>query len=219
MRVRFALICPLLLTLVTVAAAGQTSPVYGGATPQEVVAALQKAAKSNDFLGAIPFISPDGRKELANEGVTGVIMVLAFSDPDDPMPGGKPLSKAELDAKRKNYRAATDLAKATLKPHGLDAFIGKPAMSPDTQKAIDSALAKTDTVVLINSLMGAMEKMGPMLGMNKKSEGPKVPFTIGNVTDYKVTGDKATAKNGAETLEFVQTGGRWFIMPPKQGGK
>jgi hypothetical protein len=218
MRVRFATIGTLVLSLVAVVAAGQTAPVYGGATPQEVVAGLQKAVKSNDFLGAIPFISPDGRKELANEGVTGVIMVLAFSDPDDPMPGVKPLAKADLEAKRKNYRAATDLAKATLKPHGLDGFIGKPAMSAETQKAIDAALSKTDTVALVSSLMGAMEKLGPMLDMNKKGEGPKLPFTLGNVTDYRITGDKATAKNGAETLEFVRVGGRWFITPPKSGG-
>ena len=219
MRLRCATICSVLFSLVSVAAAGQTAPVYGGATPQEVVAALQKAAKSNDFIGAIPFISPDGRKELANEGVTGVIMVLAFTDPDDPMPGGKPLAKAELDAKRKSYRAAVDLAKATLKPHGLDGFIGKPAMSAEAQKAIDSALAKTDTVALMTSLMGTMEKLGPMLGMSKNEKGgQKVPFNFGNVTDYKIAGDKATAKNGAETLDFVRVGGRWFITPPKQGG-
>ena len=218
MRVRFATISSLVLSLVAVATAGQTAPVYGGATPQEVVASLQKAVKSNDFLGAVPFISPDGRKELANEGVTGVIMVLAFSDPDDPIPGGKPLAKAELDAKRKSYRAAMDLAKATLKPHGLDAFIGKPAMSAETQGAIDAAISKADTVALVTSLMGAMVQMGPMLRMSKKGEGPKLPFTLGNVTDYKITGDKATAKNGAEAIDFVRVGGRWFMTPPKSGG-
>ena len=216
MRARFVRFCPLLLTLIAGPAAAQTAPVYGGATPQEVVAALQKAAKTNDFLGAIPYISPDGRKELANEGVTGLIMVLAFSDPDDPMPGGKPLSKAELDAKRKSYRAATDLARARLKPHGLDGFIGKPAMSADAQKAIDTALSKTDTVALISSLYGAMDKLGPMLGLNKRDEGPKLPFTLGNVTDYRITKDKATAKNGADTLDFVQIGGRWYITPPRK---
>src|SRR5262245_16885842 len=98
MRVRLAVFNPLLVCLVTATAAcGSGAKVYGGATPQEVVAGLQKAAKANDFLGAVSYISPDGRKELASEGVTGVIMVLAFMDPDDPMPGGKTLSEAELD--------------------------------------------------------------------------------------------------------------------------
>lgn len=199
----------------TAAAAASAAAVYGGATPEEVVAGLQKAAKANDFLGAISFISPDGRKELANEGVTGVVMVLAFTDPDDPMPGGKSLSEAELAAKRKSYKEAMELAKATLKPHGLDGFIGKPAMSDETQKAIDAALSKADTVALMTSLMGAMEKMGPMLGMTKKAEGPKMPFNFGTVTDYQIAGDKATAKNGAETLDFVKIENRWFISPPK----
>jgi len=96
--------------------------------------------------------------------------VLAFSDPDDAMPGSVKPAPAELDAQRKKYKAALDVATATLKPYGLDTLIGKPVLAPKVQKSIEAALDKADNTTLIASLFGAMVKMGPMLGMK---EAPK----------------------------------------------
>jgi hypothetical protein len=189
----------------------------GAATPQEAVALVKKAGDANDVLMALPVISPRGLQAIASEGVTGVVMVLAFADPDDPMPGGPSKSKAELDAQRKKYKEAMDLAKATLKPYALDTAIGKPALSAETQKSIDTALAKTDNLALVTSLFGALTKIGPLLGM-KQSPKPDALVKIGNVTGYKITGDKATAQNGAETMDFVRINGRWFIEPPSSPG-
>jgi hypothetical protein len=191
----------------------QVANPYGAVSPQEAVAALAKASAANDILPAIPVISPDGLKLVANEGVTGLLMVLAFSDPDDAMPGSTKPTKTELDAKRKQYVAAKDLAARTLKPYGLDALIGKPVMAPDTQKSLDAALDKADNVVLVTSLYGAMVKIGPMLGM-KKNPKPTPLVEIGTVTGYKIDGDRATAQNGAETLNFTRIDGRWYIEPP-----
>ena len=58
-----------------------------------------------------------------------------------------------------------------------------------------------------------MVKMGPMLGM-KETPKPEPLVKVGNVTGYKIDGDKATAQNGAETMEFVRINGRWYIEPP-----
>jgi hypothetical protein len=219
MRVRGGIYVLIMAILATGSVGAQAPKVYGAASPQEVVAGLQKAVPSGDYGTAFALISPAGRQELAAEAITGVGMMIAFSDPDDPMPGGKPLPKAELDAKRKNYRAAIDLAKQTLKPYGLDTIIGKPSLAPETVKAVDTSLAKADTVVLLTSLMSAMEKMGPMMGM-KKSSKPLFPFEVGTVADYKISGDKATAKGAKETLEFVRIDGRWYVSPPaSKGGK
>ena len=77
-------------------------------------------------------------------------MVFARRNAGKPSFSEKP-TKTELDAKRKQYVAAKDLAARTLKPHGLDALIGKPVMAPDTQKSLDAALDKTDNVVLGDS--------------------------------------------------------------------
>jgi hypothetical protein len=210
------------LALTTLLAAGagplaQVAKPYGAASPQDAVAVLKKAGAANDMMQAMPVISPRGLKEIANEGVTGTLMVLAFSDPDDAMPGSTKPSPKELETKRKNYRTAMDLARAALKPYGLDAMIGKPVLAEDTQKAIDTALDKADKVVLITSLFGALTKMGPLLGM-KQDPKPEMPVKLGDVTGYKVSGDTATAQNGAETLQFVRIDGRWFIEPPAAKG-
>jgi hypothetical protein len=189
----------------------------GAASPQEAVAALQKATASGDMLAALPVISPAGLKQIANEGVTGLLMVLAFSDPDDAMPGSAKPSKAELDAKRKQYKQAVDLATQTMKPYGLETLFGKPVLADDTQKTLNAALDKADNAVLITSLYGSLAKIAPLLGM-KQTPKPEPFIKTATVSDYKVNGDKATAKNGAEMMNFVRIGGRWYIEPPSTGG-
>jgi hypothetical protein len=77
-------------------------------------------------------------------------------------------------------------------------------MSPDW--------AKTNSAPS-SSLYGAMTKMGPLLGM-KQNPKPEPLVSVGAVTGYKIDGDTATAQNGAETMEFVRIGGRWYIEPP-----
>ena len=130
-------VAALLLSLSAAAPLAQGAKPSGAASPQEAVAVLQKATAANDMLQALPVISPSGLKQIANEGVTGLLMVLAFSDPDDAMPGSPKPSKAELDAKRKQYRQAVDLATQTLKPYGLDALIGKPVLAPEIPEAAE----------------------------------------------------------------------------------
>lgn len=201
------------LLIATTALAQPRHAAYGGDTPQAVVAGLQQAMKADNFAAAMPFVSPAGRRELASEGISALLMFFAFADPNDAMPGGKPLSKAELDAKRKSYRTAVDTARKTLKPHGLDKVIGRPPMAQETQQTIDTAVAKADTVVLVTSLMSMMDRLGPMLGM-QRGDKPKVPFTLGNVTNYRIDGDRATARAAKETLEFERIDARWYIKPP-----
>ena len=218
LRSSVALVVSSVLAILVATHAGlaQGAKPYGAASPQEAVAVINKAAATSDMLAALPVISPTGLKEIASEGVTGLLMVIAFSDPSDPMPGTPSKPKAELDAEKKKYAAAVDLAKGTLKPFGIDTIIGKPVLAADTQKTLEAALAKADNVVLIRSLYGSLVKLGPMLGMK---ENPKPPplVEIGTVTDYKINGDSATAQNGAEVLQFVRISGRWFIEPPAPG--
>jgi hypothetical protein len=201
--------------LVTALVSGQApAKVYGAATPQEVMALMDKAIKADDFGMAVTVVAPSGRTALASEGLTGLLMMIRMSNPEAPAPGQPAPSKAALDKQKKDYRALVDLVTATLKPHGMDTLVGKPPLSPETEKALNAALEKTDTVMLLASLMATMEKAGPLLGM--KSDGSsKVPFKFGPVTGYKITGDNATAKAGNEPLNFVKIAGRWYLTPPK----
>lgn len=203
----------LMLVVVWAAPLAQVAKPSGAASPQEAVAALKQAGGGTDMLAALPVISPSGLKVIANEGVTGLLMVLAFSDPDDGMPGSTKPSKTELDAKRKQYRQAVDFATQTLKPYGLDALIGKPVLAAETQKSLDAAIDKADNVVLITTLYGSLTKLGPLLGM-KQNPKPEPLVKVGTVTGYKVNGDAATAQNDADTMNFVRIGGRWYIEPP-----
>jgi hypothetical protein len=209
-----ASILALVLTAVLVA---QAPKPYGATTPQAAVATLKSAMTANDYAAVFPVVAPDALKGLASEGVTGLLMVLAFSDPDDAMPGAPKPSKAELDAKRRSYKDARDLAAATLKPYGLDTLIGKPVLATATQDALEAGLAKADPVVLMTSLLGALDKIGPMLGM-KKDAKPEPIVPLGNVTGYKIAGDTATAQNGAETIDFRRIDGRWYLIPPSKAG-
>jgi hypothetical protein len=211
------IVAALLLLIIGAMPLAQSAKPSGAASPQEVVAALTKATAANDMLQALPVISPAGLKQIANEGVSGLLMVLAFSDPDDPMPGGPKPSKTELDAKRKQYRQAVDLATQIVKPYGLDTLIGKPALAPETQKSLDAALNKADNLALITSLYGALTKMGPLLGM-KENPKPTPLVKIGTVSAYKINGDRASAQNNAETLQFIRINGRWYIEPPADAG-
>jgi hypothetical protein len=201
------------LLFATAALAQPQQAIYGAETPQAAIAGLQRAVKANDVVAAIPFVSPAGRRELASEGISSLMMFLAFADPSDPMSGGQTLPKAERDAKRKAYRSAVDTVRKTLKPHGLDKVVGRPAMAVETQQAIDTAVARADTVVLVTSLISMMDRIGPMLGM-RKSDRPTIPFTLGNVTNYRIDGDRATARAAGETLQFERIDDRWYVQPP-----
>ena len=208
-----------LLTALVVAAVplAQTAKTRGAATPQEAVATVKKAIAAGDMSTVFSMISPNGLKSLSGEGVTGMLMALAFSDPDDAMPGAPKPSKTELDAKRKAYKDALAIATQTLKPYGLDTLIGKPVLATPTQNAINAALEKADTFALMTSLYAALTKIGPMLGANKDGRGPQL-LDIGTVSNYKIAGDKATAMNGAEVISFSKFDGRWFMEGPSKGG-
>jgi hypothetical protein len=129
------------------------------------------------------------------------------------MPGSKPIPPAELEAKRKNYRAAVDVARQTLRPYGLDKLIGQPPLSPEVKDVLEAALTNADTVTLMQSLFTSLEKIGTLLGM-EKSDDKKLPWTFGKVSDYQVTGDSATAKTDTDTIEFERVDGRGYLKPP-----
>ena len=208
-------VCCLLTVFVAVSGAtAQGGRTSGAASPQEVIAVIKSATAKNDLLGVLPVISPNGLKELANESVSGLMILLAFSDPNDPMPGGPSKPKAELDAEKKKYAQAVGIVKTTLKPYGLDTLVGKPALSDEVQKSLDAAIAKADNVALISAIFTSIVKLGPLLGMN---QAPKSLIDLGDVTDYRLNGETATAQNRAETLRFVRVNGRWFIEPPGKG--
>ena len=215
-RPRFAKILVTLWVLAAGSASAQSGAAsYGADSPQAVVAAVQKAIAAKDFAASLRYVSPAGREAIVKDLIGGTLVAMAMFDPEVPTVVGKPPSKAEVETQRKNYRTALGILRQGLKPHGLDALVGKP-VTPESEAAfmatINAALPKTDTVALAASILSAMDKVAPMMGM-PKPEPPPI-FSFSAATDYRIQGDSATAKAGSETLEFERVQGRWYIKPP-----
>jgi hypothetical protein len=212
-RIRLTIVIGLASILAASTVRAQPAAVYGAASPQDVVAGIQKASKTQDWSAATALLSPAGRQMLVTMLIQPLVMAVRFSDPSSPMPGTPPLSKAELAAKQKSHKAMVELVTRTLKPAGLESIVGKAPMNPEVQKAIDAALPKADTIALIPALLETTKQVGTLMGVAPDLGLPLPP--LGNVTGYKVTGEKATAKEGTSTLDFIRINGRWYFTPPE----
>lgn len=190
-----------------------TAPPYGAESPQAVVAALERATASHDPGAMVALISPSGRRQLAQELVTDVLIVLRMTNPDGLPQGIPPRPATELEVERTTHGRAVDLARQTLAPHGLDEFIGSPPLADDVVTAMGAALDRTDTVRLLAAVIPLLGQLGGVLGFEDAAPPPFV-MDLGPVTDYEIASDRATAKAASETLEFERIDGRWYLAPP-----
>jgi hypothetical protein len=189
----------------------QLGPVYGADSPQALVAMFEKAMAVDDFAAIMPLISPTGRKELAEDAIGALIVALNYTDPDNPAPGST-ISESERDTKRKNHRAAVEVARDTLRPHGLDGLIGESPITPLSKDVFELALTRTDTVLLMQSLFPALDRISVLLGTERNET--KLPASLGKITDFQIQGDSATAKANGGLIEFERLQGRWYLKPP-----
>ena len=142
---------------------------------------------AKDLAATLRHVTPAGREATVKDLLGGTLVAMAMSDPDVPTVVGKPPTKAELETQRKNYRTAQGHLRQALKPHGLDSLVGKP-VTPESEAAlmatISAALPKTDSAMLTASVLSAMDKIAPIVGMPKPE--PQPLFTFSAVTDYQV---------------------------------
>ncbi len=190
-----------------------TSPPYGAESPQAVVATLERANATGDVPGAIAVISPGSRRELAQDLVSGVLMILRFANPDDRPPGTPPLPADELEKKRTAYGEGVTLARLALASDGLDELIGRAPLSDDVARRIDRALESVDTVRLVSETLAVLEQLGRVLGLEDRAS-PAFAIDLGPVSDYEIAGDRATARAAGEMLVFERVDGRWYLAPP-----
>lgn len=185
--------------------------VYGEESPQVVGDSVRQAIPTDDLAAVLPLIAPSDRRELGKEIIAGTLVAMEMLDPNSQIPGSPAPPPAELAKQRANYTTAVGLLRQALKPHGLEGLVGQP-LSEKTEETIVAAVQKADIVVLGRSVLAAMERIGPMMGMPSNTK--KVPFTFTEVRDYEVQGDRATAKAGTETLQFERVDERWYIKLP-----
>jgi hypothetical protein len=207
----------------------------GAESPQALVARMRAAAEKDDFPGLVDCIAPSERREMAAGLVLGTTMMVAFLDMGSEMAmgmgeamaegmseaaGGDGLTaeqkaemekgKAEAKKKTAELRGRHDaiLARYGIKERmeAMEAAGDEGGGSPD--EAIGKLLAGVDERALIVELMGFMGDIGDA----QPGGGGKKPMELpGEVTGYKIDGDRATAKAGDETVEFVRVDGRWYF--------
>jgi hypothetical protein len=188
---------------------GAPAAAQAPATPQAALDALEAANNKGDARTVMSLITPDGQKRLAKETVINGLMLLAFTDPDDPNPMGQKATGAELEKKRAAYKQVKASITAALKPSGLDAAIGKPLMP--AEKIIDEKIGAADPNALVPAIIDAAVKGGPELGM--KGGAPKL-MRLQPFSGLKVEGDHATVKSGPRTVKIDKVGGKWLIDLP-----
>lgn len=225
----------LALLLVALPAAAARKP-YGGDSPQDVVARLKAAAEGQDMAEVMACLDSDSRREMAMMMVAGVGMMVAFSAMGTEMAGSMAeamtdgategeddeaaaKAKAEIEEQKSEAQAkAEELAKryeAILVRHNITEAMSDDTPVPDDPQARRAALAKaladTDEIALIGDLMAMMTEVGGGEGMKSS------PVDLGpEVTDYRIEGDRATAKAGDETVRFVKVDGRWYMRPEEE---
>ena len=199
----------------------------GAETPQALVTRLNKAAAAGDIAELTACMDPESRVEMATAMLLGTTMMIGFmglgaemaegmaegmSDAMDAEPSAEQKakmaqSKAEAAAKMEKTKAQFS---SVLKKHGLPDLLDEKAM--ESAGDPEELLGKADQPALVADLMGIMEGLGEG---GKKSPSDEMP-DLKNVTDYKIDGDKGTARAGDETIEFVKIDGRWFVKPEKK---
>ena len=197
--------------------------VMGGDTPQAVVARMLKAAETKNFSEMIACLEPGSRTEVTTALLMGSTMMVAFMDMGSGMAsamgesGGKmkPEDKAKADKEKAKIASAKTKFSAILKKHGLPDLMDPKAPPPEKGSA-EKMLVKVDQPALAADLGAFMDEFGDK---KEKSESGAPVDLPKNATDYKISGDHATAKAGAETLDFVKLEGRWFFKPPQKEAK
>jgi hypothetical protein len=231
-RLARRLVAPLSLLLVAAPAFAGAPP--GAETPQALVARLRQAAEKKDLAEMMACLAPDARREMALMMVAGVGMMVAFMGMGEGMAdmagdmaegiSGEELSaeqKAQMEAGKKEMAdkaaALTKRYEGILERHGVSAMMEDDGPLPEDPAARSAALAKlfagTDDIALVTELMALMSELG-----EGKGEAPSPVSLPPEVGDYAISGDRATARAGDETIHFVRVDGRWYFLPEDRSG-
>lgn len=227
-RLVVALVLAATLLAQPLAAAGKIET--GAATPEALVARMEKSYASGDIIETMACLHPDDRAEMALGLTLGVGMMVAFMGMGGELAAGmaegmaEGMSGEQLDAKEKakieagqkemakKSEAAQRKYDAILVKYGLDEKMkGEgPALGEDPQAAA-KALQGVDTLGLSAELFGLMKE----LGEDKKIEkGGPLASSNGKLDGLEVDGDRGTVRAGTETIEILKADGRWYFKAP-----
>jgi hypothetical protein len=219
--------------LLALAAPAGAAPPPGAESPQALVARLRGALAKEDFREVAACLAPADRREMALALLMGTSMMVAFMEMGGELAAGMAEgiaedaaagAGAEVSAEQKQeIESARDQAAgkgedlkskhaAILAEHGLaERMAAGPTVEPAApEAAAETLVAGVDEAALIADLMRFFTDMG-------ESEERQMIALPPEVTDYRVEGDRATARSGEETVEFVRVEGRWYFKPSARG--
>jgi hypothetical protein len=196
----------------------------GADTPQALVARMNKAAQTKDMAEIAACLDPESRTQLAAMMMLAGVMMVGFMGMGSEMGAGMTEAMGDQTAEAKQKAAASKkeadakIAKAkagmtaVFKKHGLPDMMDEKAPEPTGDPK--ELFAKIDQPAFIKDMIGFLETIGEG---KEKGDSPtdKMP-DMKSVTDYKITGNTATAKAGSETLDFVKVDGKWFLKMPEK---
>jgi hypothetical protein len=223
-----------LAALAPFAAAAAPPAAPGAGSPQALVERLRGALAEENFREVAACLAPAERREMALALLMGSSMMVAFMEMGGDLAAGMAQGVAEgvaesaggevtADQRREIEAARAEaISKAAamqqkhaaiLERHGLTDRLASetaagPAPGPDAspEAGLAALLAGVDEGALIADLMTFFTDMG-------ESEERRMIALPPAVTDYRIEGDRATARAGEETVEFVRVEGRWYFKP------
>lgn len=211
-RVFLGLLLAVALTAGTALAQGVQ---YGAATPQELIQRLEKAAKADDLAEMVRCMEPDGRKAMAAMLTIMPVMMVAFGGMAGEMAEGMADAvgaegEGAAAAAEKEMEGFKNDFVALLARHG----IGDPFREDEDGFDPETDFAKVDVGAYVVDVMAFMEERFPGESSTRKA----MPFEGEDlaITELTVTGDRAVAKAGDESVEMVRIDGRWFLHMPEE---
>jgi hypothetical protein len=194
----------------------------GAASPQEVMEKSRAGWDAGDLGMAYNLAEPGFRRELALAKLTVADRQITWDERsaqasaeiaarDD----GSFTEEQRLEAAR-NSRELT--ARLTESRRRFAELLEKTGVAPHvapgtrfydlTEDALAALLEKVDQGKLIAELKAYY------LALHPESALPVPSREQVEVTEYRITGDRATAKVGDHVVEFVRVAGRWYFAPP-----
>lgn len=224
-------------TLATVVAAALTAfpalaaDAPGGATPQELVERMKKAAEAEDLQGIAQCLTPKSRGELAKGIYLITTMVVALSQMGvemgeglaEAMSGeeaGAEEARAEREKARAEATAMRERYNALVSRHGLPIIPaeGEEQAEPSDVE-LEAAFARLEHGTFLADAAAFLESLPDADESAEDGPAPS-PVKIGDgvLADLAIDGDRARAKLDGEAVEFVRIDGRWFFELPEEPG-
>jgi hypothetical protein len=210
-RTRLFIIC-LILAAPLAAHCGKRVAEGGAASPQDVVAGLQQAEHAKDYGAALRFLAPEARRNEAAQQIAVLLLDIRVVDPDTITYMTLPAD--DVADRRRRRDALIAIIRPILTPLGLAQFIGEPPAGPEVTPAIERALERTDPIGVLVTIASVLPRVAVLAGHPPTETQVKFPMGPGQVTDYDVQGDQATARLGEVVVVFTRIDGRWYLMFP-----